>query len=303
VVSAQEGPVSPCQPFHGRPLLDEAYAHCLVAQPHSVLLRRIFLHHQVAGLPSPTQHPMVAMSREFARRSKIAGQNVKKPLLASHIRRLFDLWLYAPCSSLFDVMRLTAVVLFYVGFLRHSNVMVIHWDEISFFPTHMELFLEKTKTDQYREGRWVLCARVRGRYCPVALVKTLLRLGFYAAHGPGPLIRNTSISRSGQYIRDRQPAYSTVLDWFKGAAPLLGLNPAEYGTHSGCRGGATRAANVDIPDRVFKEHGHWKSVGVKDGYVVNSPQARLSVMSNLGLQEDVSLEELVQFESTDRLSL
>lgn len=82
----------------------------------------IFLHHQLAGLPSPTQHPMVAMSREFACRSKIAGQNVKKPLLASHIRRLFDLWLYAPCSLLFDVMRLTAVVLSYVGFLRYSNV-------------------------------------------------------------------------------------------------------------------------------------------------------------------------------------
>jgi hypothetical protein len=245
---------------------------------------------------------MVAMSREIARRLKLAGQNVKKPLLASHIRRLFDLWLYAPSSSLFDVMRLAAVVLSYVGFLWYSDLMMIRWDELRLSPTHMELFLEKTKTDQYREGRWVLCARVRGRFCPVALVETLLRLGSYAAHGPGPLIRNTSVSRSGQYIRDRQPAYTTVLDWFKGAAQLLGLDPAEYGTHSGRRGGATRAANVDIPDRPFKEHGHWKSERVKDGYVVNSLQARLSVTTNLGLQEDVSLEELVQFESAARLS-
>jgi hypothetical protein len=69
------------------------------------------------------------------------------------------------------------------------------------------------------------------------------------------LIRNTSVSPSRQFIRERQPAYTTVLDWFKGAAQLLGLNPDDYGTHSGRRGGATRAANVDVPDRLFKEHG------------------------------------------------
>jgi hypothetical protein len=219
----------------------------------------IFLHYQLAGLPSPTQHPLVAMTREFARRSKVAGRNVKRPLLASHIRRLFKLWFYAPGSSLHDWMRLTAVVLAYVGFLRFSDLMVIQWNEIRFFDTHMELFLKKTKTDQVREGRWVLCARMGGRFCPVALVEQLLRAGDYAAHGPGPLIPNVSVSPTRQYLRDRQPAYSTVLDWFKGGAQELGLNPDEYGTHSGRRSGATRAANVDIPDRLFKEHGSWKS--------------------------------------------
>jgi hypothetical protein len=134
----------------------------------------------------------------------------------------------------------------------------------------MELFLERTKTDQYREGRWVLIARIPGRYCPVALVERLLRDGRYAACGPRPLICNTSVSLSQQSMRPPQPAYSTVLDWFKGAARVLGLDPADYGTHSGRRGGATRAANVDVPDRLFKEHGAWRSERVKDGYVVNS---------------------------------
>lgn len=50
----------------------------------------IFLHHQLAGLPSPPQHPLVAMSCRIARRTKLAGQHIKKPLLASRIWQLFE---------------------------------------------------------------------------------------------------------------------------------------------------------------------------------------------------------------------
>jgi integrase len=238
------------------------------------------------------------MSREIARRQRVAGQNKKKPLLASHVRQLFELWLYCPGATLHDMMRLAAIVLCYVGFLRFFDLMTVQWQEILFFPTHMELFLEKTKTDQYRKGRWVLISRVGGRFCPVALIERLLRAGRYAQLGAGPLILNVS----QQQVRPRQPLYTTVLSYFKAGAELIGLNPAEYGTHSGRRGGATRAANVDVPDRLFKEHGAWKSERVKDGYVVNSLQARLSVSANLGLQPQVSLQEIVQFEHAARLA-
>jgi hypothetical protein len=242
------------------------------------------------------------MSREIAKRTKVAGQNVKKPFLASHIRRLFQLWLFSPGSNLFKLMQLSAICLSYVGFLRYSDLIVVRWHEILFFPTHMEVFLEKSKTDQYREGRWVLISRVDGPYCPVALIERLLRVGCYPQLGPGPLIRNTTVSSSRQYIRSEQPSYTSVLGWYKNAAKELGLNPDDYGTHSARRGGAIRAANVDVPDRLFKEHGYWKSERVKDGYVVSSLQARLSVTANLGLQASVSLDELVHFEHAARLS-
>jgi integrase len=260
----------------------------------------IFLHHHLAGLPSPTSHPLVTMAREISRRTKVAGQNQKKPLLASHIRRLFGLWLFAPASTLFDLMRLVAISTSYAGFLRYSDLMAVRWEEIMFFPTHMELFLEKSKTDQYREGRWVLISRVSGQYCPVALVELLLKIGRYAELGPGSLIRNTTVTPSKQYIRSEVPSYNTVLGWYKDAARALGLDPDAYGTHSARRGGATRAANVDVPDRLFKEHGAWRSERAKDGYVVSSLQARLSVTASLGFQDDVTLAELVEFERAAR---
>jgi hypothetical protein len=93
-----------------------------------------------------------------------------------------------------------------------------------------------------------------------------------------------------------------VNGWFKEGVKSLGLDPALYGTHSGRRGGATRAANVNVPNRLFKEHGFWKSERGKDGYVVSRLQARLSVTSNLGLQPKVSLADLEHFEREARLS-
>jgi hypothetical protein len=93
-----------------------------------------------------------------------------------------------------------------------------------------------------------------------------------------------------------------VLDWFKSGARALGLDPSDYGKHSGRRGGATRAANVDVPDRLFKEHGAWRSERVKDGYVVSGLQAHLSVTANLGLQASIPLSDLVEFERAARFA-
>jgi hypothetical protein len=261
----------------------------------------IYFHHSVASLESPTGHHLVAMSREIAMRSLQAGQQVKQPLLASHIRCLFSFLRFPAQHSLHDLMKLVAVTLCYVGFFRFSDLMVIQWHEIRFLLSHMEISSEKTKTGQYREGRWVLVSRVGGAYCPVRLVEDSLLKGEYSAHGPGFLICSVATSPSRQTLRASQPSYSTVLSWFKLGAQLLKLDPSVFGTYSGRRGGAMRAANVDISDRLFKEHGAWRSEQVKDAYVVSSLQSRLSVTANLGLQPSVSLDELVRFERAARL--
>jgi hypothetical protein len=73
------------------------------------------------------------------------------------------------------------------------------------------------------------------------------------------------------------------------------------GTHSRRKGGATRAANADIPDRLFKAHGGWQSERAKDRYVLDRLQARLSVTANMGLQPCVSISELEAFERESRL--
>jgi hypothetical protein len=70
----------------------------------------VFFNHSLAGLPSPTSHPLVAMAREAARHIRVAGLNQKRPFLASHIRHLFGLW-GGPSATLHQLMKLTAVVI------------------------------------------------------------------------------------------------------------------------------------------------------------------------------------------------
>ena len=61
-------------------------------------------------------------------------------------------------------------------------------------------------------------------------------------------------------------------------------DPSVYGTHSFQSGGASRAANSGVNDRVFQRHGRWKSVAAKDGYVKDDMSSRLAVSKSLGLK-------------------
>ena len=61
-------------------------------------------------------------------------------------------------------------------------------------------------------------------------------------------------------------------------------DPSVYGNHSFQSGGASRAANSGVNDRVFQRHGRWKSVAAKDGYVKDDMSSRLAVSKSLGLK-------------------
>ena len=44
----------------------------------------------------------------------------------------------------------------------------------------MAIFLEKRKTDQFREGSWVFVARCNTPLCPVAVLEKFLTVGNHA---------------------------------------------------------------------------------------------------------------------------
>ncbi|GAQ91382.1 DNA Adenine methyltransferase [Klebsormidium nitens] len=134
----------------------------------------VYLNHSLAGLLSPTNHPLVQMARETARRIKVAGLNQKRPFLASQIRRLFDLWGNFS-ANLHQLMKLTAITLCYTSFLRNDDLVAISWQSIRFVAqSHMELFIPDSKTDQYHKGETIYIARFGGPFCPVTLVQRLL---------------------------------------------------------------------------------------------------------------------------------
>lgn len=53
--------------------------------------------------------------------------------------------------------------------------------------------------------------------------------------------------------------------------------------HSFRAGGATSAANAQVPDRCWKRHGRWQSETAKDGYVEDSLDNGLIVSKSPGI--------------------
>jgi len=82
------------------------------------------------------------------------------------------------------------------------------------------------------------------------------------------LFRPICKTKSGDRLRESGSiSYLCFRDLFKRKLVQLGYEPATFGLHSLRVGGATKAANAGVPDRLFKMHGHWKSENTKDGYV------------------------------------
>jgi integrase len=76
--------------------------------------------------------------------------------------------------------------------------------------------------------------------------------------------------------------YSRVHEGVKAKAGQIGLEPALFGTHSMRAGGATRAANSGVNDRMVQRHGRWASSSSSNRYILDDDDARLQVSKVLG---------------------
>ena len=146
----------------------------------------------------------------------------------------------------------------------------------------MSIFLESSKTDQFRDGAWVAS---RGRIKTLAplrrwsntllprkliLVRICRCLELYRLLDPPPKVPCQGLS----YSRARE----IVKDAFKDTTDVSCIS-----LHSLRAGEATAAANGGINDRLFKGYGRWLSENAKDGYVKNNFQPLLSVSKSLGI--------------------
>ena len=145
----------------------------------------------------------------------------------------------------------------------------------------LRLFIQSSKTDQYRDGAWIVRASSSKATCPVAMMNRYLdRAGLSC---DSPLFCQLSKTKCSYKPRSKGLSYSRlrelVLEGFKYILATI----SAIGTHSLRSGGATAATNAGVPDRRFKRHGRWASDSAKDGYVQDSLSSRLLVSKALGI--------------------
>ena len=242
--------------------------------------------HQLAGENDPCTSEICINILEAAKRICNRPKVRKEPLTSQQLKQIFVTidGKNAPLPKLRDF---TMMLIAFAGFLRFNEISSLRTRDIEFKPTYLRLFISKSKTDVYREGRHSYIARTDTDICPWQTLSNYMAKCQLSSDKDEFIFRPLTYFKSkNQYSlrkADYPISYSTTRDNVLKLIEKIGLNAKDFGLHSLRSGGATAAANMGVKDCLFKRHGRWKSESVKDGYVKDELKELLSVTANLGL--------------------
>ena len=210
--------------------------------------------------------------------------NPKSPLSTSDMKRAFQ-YLGGAEMNLTNSRLMMILVLSCMSFLRFDELSHLKYSDFILHNTHMSIFIEKSKTDIYRKGHWLHYAKLKSNWHPLDLTKRYFVLAGIDNQCDKYIFRGIENTKNGQKLRkiDKPLSYTTVRGHVLELLANIGLDPKKFGLHSLRSGGASAAANLGVNDRLFKKHGRWKSDKVKDSYVHEDIESKLSVSRNLGL--------------------
>ena len=174
----------------------------------------------------------------------------------------------------------------YAGFFRFNELVQLHRCDFQFEESFMRIFVQRTKTDIYRDGAWVVIAKTFMPTCPVLQTLRYFAVASFSKDSEDFIFRPLSFcSNNGSYrFRGSVPlSYSRAHEIVLCAFEAIGLSRRDYGPHSLRAGGASAAANAQVSDRLFKRHCRWKSDKAKDGYIKDNILSLLSVSLSLGI--------------------
>ena len=163
----------------------------------------------------------------------------------------------------------------FFGFLRWDDLSNLTVDNLQFADTHLAIFLAQRKNDQFREGSWVFIARSDSSPCPVAVVEKFLKVGRHDRKSQ--LFRRILHTKKRMELRKEPMSYSRANELIKQELLKEGLEPSLYGIHSLRAGGASAAAALGIPDRLFQRQGGWRSEKSRNNYIQESLESLLTV--------------------------
>ena len=232
------------------------HAVCLLAQQHGRYL-------------SCRAGPLRAALQAAARRPG-SGPVRKQPILLPTLLQLCDV----DTACWRDVRDAAFYVLGWHGMLRGAEVAALQWTDVSVEEEGVVLLVRESKTDQAGQGQFVfLHSHADARVCPL---RCLHRLSCLSPVGTlqGPIFKPNQYSQQGLQK-------STMLTRLHCRLQSLGLPSPLFGLHSLRSGGATAAAQQQVPERLIKVHGRWRSDTVRL-YTCAVPEDRWAASAAMG---------------------
>ena len=157
-------------------------------------------------------------------------------------------------SSLKDIRLLAICALMYTGFLRYDELCNIKAKHITFYETHVDIFIHKSKTDCYRNGKNVVISKLDSLFCPVDVLKRYLNMAKVQLCSNMYIFRSvTFLKKSNSLILRR----SNEKLFYTCAGKLIkkSLSDAQKFGLQYFRSGGASAAAKHVSDRLFKVHG------------------------------------------------
>ena len=188
--------------------------------------------------------------------------------------------------NIWNMKTFTLVNLSFCNFLRYSEASFIRRSDIDLQPSHLKIFIEKSKPDIYRNGNWIYIARVNSKLCPVATLQRYLNMAKLNENSEEFIFRSITSHRNHQQRTLRKKnvplSYTKARELLLDVVTAVGMLREKFALHSLRSGGALAAAYAGVNDRLFKSHGRWRSESGKDGYVDDNIEALLTVSRMLG---------------------
>jgi hypothetical protein len=188
------------------------------------------------------------------------------------------------CKGLVIIRDLAMILLSFADFLRCDEISSLMCNNVKIYDEYLILFIEKAKTDQYRNDNEVLISNGNTVACPFSMFNRYLAISEIVLDSNmflfRPIFRSKNVCKL--IYKNKKLSYTaarqSIISRLKLVAKDLNL-----GLHSKRSGGATAVVNTNIDERCWKRHGRWKSDTSKDGYIVDSVTSRLEVTKKLRL--------------------
>lgn len=220
--------------------------------------RLIAIHraHTDQGLPSPVLDKLVKRTMQGIRRTLGVKQRRVTALVKSD---LIEMMVHADQLMPMRAARDKALILVgFAGAFRRSELVGLHYEDVTYFDSGIELLLRRSKTDQEGVGRTVFVPHARGSRCPVKVLNNWLNL---AGIESGPLFR--PINRHDQVVGKKALTPQSVALIVKAAVRMMSGDEAAkmVAGHSLRAGYCTEAATVGLqPYQIREQTGHKSDV-------------------------------------------
>ena len=236
----------------------------------------------INALNNPLNEDFLTRMVQSESRNRRKLKQRKKPLSNDMVKELLSKINFAKDPSLSELRNALIPCLAYALLLRHDEISHINCNHFSIVPDGLKLFIPSSKTDTYRQGKYVFLARANADLYSLFfkyLRKAKLDLkDNHFLFGPIKFDQSTK----DFMITNSKLSYDVFRDVVKKSVSDLGYDPKDFGTHSCRSGGATTLAPF-ISEYELLISGRWADPRSIGSYVEISQERRIEINKSFHL--------------------